>query len=98
MSIASEISRLQGIKADIRVSLVNKGITSASTHDMADFSTDIDNISGGGGTPQIKTVTPSTSQQIVTPDAGYVLSQVTVNAIPVTRELNAAGGYTVTIG
>lgn len=50
-------------------------------------------------TAQAKTVTPSTSQQIVTPDAGYnYLSQVTVNAIPYTEAANSAGGMTVTIG
>ena len=48
---------------------------------------------------QEKTVTPSTSQQIVTPDNGYdFLSQVTVAAIPYNEESNAAGGTTVTIG
>ena len=48
---------------------------------------------------QEKTVTPSTSQQIISPDAGYdYLSKVTVAAIPYNEESNAAGGTTVTIG
>lgn len=48
---------------------------------------------------QEKAVTPSTSQQIVQPDAGYdYLSQVTVAAIPYSETSNAAGGITVTIG
>ena len=36
----------------------------------------------GTFTAQTKTVTPSESQQIVTPDSGRYLSQVTVNAMP----------------
>lgn len=48
--------------------------------------------------PQAKTVTPTTTQQLVAPDTGYnCLSQVTVNAIPYTETDNAAGGKTVTI-
>ena len=50
-------------------------------------------------TAQSANVTPSTTQQVVTPGEGYnYLSQVTVAAIPYTETPNAAGGTTVTIG
>ena len=47
-----------------------------------------------------KNVTPSTVQQVITPDSPTYnyLSQVTVAAIPYTETANAAGGYTATIG
>jgi len=49
--------------------------------------------------PQAKSVTPTSTQQVVQPDAGYnCLSQVTVAAIPYVETDNAAGGKTVTIG
>lgn len=49
-------------------------------------------------TAQSKTVTPTTSQQLITADVGYdYLSQVTVNAISYTQTDNAAGGKTITI-
>ncbi len=52
------------------------------------------------GTP---TVTPSFSQQVIVPDstatpAENYLAQVTVEAIPTTEVVNAAGGITLTIG
>lgn len=48
---------------------------------------------------QTKTVTPSASQQTVTPDSPTYnyLTSVTVNAIPVTRTDNPQGGVTVVI-
>ena len=48
---------------------------------------------------EAKSVTPSKTQQVVTPGTGYnYLSQVTVAAIPYVETPNAAGGTTVTIG
>lgn len=47
---------------------------------------------------ETKSVTPSASQQVITPGTGYnYLAQVTVNAIPYTETANATG-TTVTIG
>ena len=47
MSIATEITRLQGIKTDIRTALVTQGIAQAISHNMVDFSSDILAIQGG---------------------------------------------------
>lgn len=53
---------------------------------------------GAAISAQSKTVTPTSAQQTVLPDAGYdYLSQVTVNAIPYVESANAYG-TTVTIG
>lgn len=55
--------------------------------------------SGEGANLQSKTVTPTSLDQTVLPDAGYdYLSSVIVKAIPYTETKNAAGGTTVTIG
>ena len=53
----------------------------------------------GEGVPtQSKTATPYTTQQVVLPDSGYNLSQVTVEAIYYNETQNASGGITCTIG
>lgn len=55
--------------------------------------------SGEGVTLQSKTVTSSFTAQTITADQGYdALSQVTVNAMPVSETDNAAGGKTWTVG
>ena len=54
--------------------------------------------SGATINAQSKTVTPSTTQQLVQPDSGYdYLSSVTVNAISYIETNNSAGGKTATI-
>lgn len=54
--------------------------------------------SSSGMNPQSKTVSPTFLSQSILPDSGYnCLSQVTVNAIPVSKSSNSTG-TTVTIG
>ena len=54
--------------------------------------------SGEAVTAQAKTVSPSITEQVITPDQNYdYLSQVTVNAISYVESDNSAGGKTVTI-
>lgn len=106
MSIASEITRLQTAKSDLKTSINAKTdaqhqITTETLDDYADF---VDSISTGSSKPeQSKTTNPSTSQVVVTPDTGYTLSSVTVNAMPIgalnTPTINSSTGLvTATIG
>lgn len=53
--------------------------------------------SGEGVPTQAKTATPYTTSQVILPDSGYNLSQVTVNAIYYNESQNSYG-TTVTIG
>ena len=49
MSIASEISRLQTAKSDLKTSIENKGVTVPSATTLDGYAALVDQISGGGG-------------------------------------------------
>lgn len=49
MSIASEISRIQGAKADLKTSIEAKGVTVPSSTLISGYASLVDQISGGGG-------------------------------------------------
>ena len=51
MSIASEITRLQGVKADILTAIGNKGVTVPAGAGLDDVAGLIDDIQAGGGEP-----------------------------------------------
>lgn len=79
-------------QAKIVASNIRQGITILGVEGAMSGSEDV--------RAQARTVTPGTSQQVVTPETaqGYnYLSQVTVAAIPYTETDTAAGGKTVTI-
>ena len=80
MSIASEITRLNSAKSNLKTSIQSKGVTVPENAKLDSYSGYVDNIT----TPNLesKTVNPSTSQQTVSPGDGYNgLSSVTVNAV-----------------
>lgn len=81
MSIASEISRLQTAKTDIKTAIEAKGVTVPSSAKIDVFDDYIAQIPTEGSY-QSKTISPTESSQTVSPDSGYnALSSVTVNAI-----------------
>lgn len=84
------VSILPAEKAKLIAANIKQGITILGVTGTLEPSSSV--------TVHAKTVTPTTSQQVVLPDDGYdYLSQVTVNAIPYVETDNSAGGKTVTI-
>lgn len=76
-----------------------KAITSNGTYDVKEYETASVNVPAPIITTEEKTTTSSLSAQVITPSAGIdYLTKVEINPLPVTYELNEAGGYTVTIG
>lgn len=94
MSITSEISRLSSAKADLKTAIQAKGVTVPTNAKLDDYDTYVGQIT----TPnlQSRTVSPSTSQQTITPASGYNgLSSVTVNAATL-QSKSATSNGTVT--
>ena len=80
-----KVERLEFV--DGPLNLIAKSVTANGTYsassDNADGYSSVTVNVPSGGSMQTKTVTPTTSQQTVSPDSGYDgLSSVTVNAIP----------------
>ena len=96
MSIASEITRLQGCKANIRTALVNKGITSASTHNMADFATDISNISAGGATITVSYSSTFYNKTMTCSDGTTTYTKTTTSSGVTEFNVTDEGTWTIT--
>lgn len=80
MSIQTEIERLENAKNALKTSITNKGVTVDEEKKINEYSALVDSIVELKG--QTKTVTPSTSEQTISPDAQYNgLTSVTVNAV-----------------
>jgi uncharacterized protein (TIGR02145 family) len=72
MSIASEISRLQGVKSDILTAIADKGVTVPTGSALDDCPDLIASISGGGGgVPYLKNIMPTTGVKVVD-ENGYI--------------------------
>lgn len=94
MSIASEITRLQGAKADLRTAIQAKGVSVPASAKLDTYDTYVGQIQQGS-TPRLqsKSASPSTSQQTITPDNGYDgLSQVTIGAVTSAIDSNIQAG------
>lgn len=94
MSVADELTRIQGAKADLRTAIQAKGVTVPSSALIDDYPDYVDAIQQGSAPAlQAKTATPSTSQQVISPDNGYDgLSQVTLEAVSAAIDANIVAG------
>ena len=102
---------VNGINVRIENTVSSGGITPAGTidissngtYDVTEYASANVNVPEKEFTTQTKTATPSTSQQIITPDSGYDgLSQITVEAIPSgslsTPTISSSGLITAQVG
>ena len=87
MSIASEITRLQAAKADIKSAIENKGVTVPSEATLDDYADYIDDISGGSGGIIITDTVDA---------AGGTIREITAQEISGTLSITQNGTYNVT--
>lgn len=94
MAVADEITRIQGAKADLKTAIEAKGVTVPSAALIDEYPGYVDAIQQGSAPAlQAKTATPSTSQQVISPDNGYDgLSQVTLEAVSAAIDANIVAG------
>lgn len=79
MSIASEITRLQTAKSNIKTSIENKGVVVSSSDKLDDYPSLIDSINIS---TQEKVVNPQNYTREITPDVGYRgLSKVVLDGV-----------------
>lgn len=80
ISIDEQLDILEETKVQIKQAIIDKGQSVSSSDSFRSYATKIDNIEVLNA--QSKTVTPTTSQQLIEPDQQYnALSSVTVNAV-----------------
>lgn len=94
MSIADDLTRIQGAKADIKTAIEAKGVSVPADALIDSYPDYVDAIQQGS-TPVLesKTATPSTSQQVIQADDGYdALSQVTIGAVTSAIDANIVAG------
>ena len=74
MSVASEITRLNGAKADIIQAIIDKGVYVPSSAKLNEMATYISSITGGGGgTMSMKPIVPVSGNKIIICDSnGYI--------------------------
>lgn len=95
MSISSEITRLQGLKTQIRTKLVALGLTTASA-DLEDCANAIDDIANNGAVS--KTLDATANNQNYTVPAGYHNGSGAVNIVLENKTITANGTYNPTTG
>lgn len=95
MSIASEITRLQTAKADIKAAIEDKGVTVPSAATLDDYADYVSAISGGGGGGGVQsgTFTPTERTSSVSFDCGLTSINVLL-IVPLNESPLKSGGKT----